>query len=110
MSAGEALVQVTYPRTPCSKLARKLRRKDLPALIHANSYSGFYVRTLRPGRIAAGDAFEMVTPHPLGVTIAFTNSVIFNQRHDRESLERILAVDAIGAALRSGLAQKLERA
>jgi MOSC domain-containing protein YiiM len=103
LRAGEALVQVTYPRTPCSKLARKLRRKDLPALIHANGFSGFYVRTLQPGRITAGDAFEIVTPHPLGVTIAFTNTVIFNQRRDPESIERILAVEAIGEALRRSL-------
>ena len=103
LRAGEALVQVTYPRTPCSKLARKLRRKDLPVLIHANGFSGFYLRVLEPGCIAAGDAFEMVTPHPLGVTIAFTNTVIFNQRSDQESIERILAVEAIGAALRQRL-------
>ena len=105
LCAGEALVQVTYPRTPCAKLARKLRRKDLAPLIHANGYSGFYVRVLRPGRIAAGDAFEMVTPHPLGVTIAFTNTVIFNQTLRPASIERILAVEEIGAALR----QRLEK-
>jgi MOSC domain-containing protein YiiM len=103
LCAGEALVQVTYPRTPCSKLARKLRRKDLAPLIHANGYSGFYVRVLRPGRIAAGDAFEVVTPHPLGVTIAFTNTVIFNGQTAQANLDRILAVEEIGAALRQRL-------
>ncbi len=103
LCAGEALLQVTYPRTPCSKLARKLRRKDLAPLIHANGFSGFYVRVLRPGRIAAGDAFEVVTPHPLGVTIAFTNTVIFNGQTAQANLDRILAVEEIGAALRQRL-------
>lgn len=103
LRAGEALVQVTYPRTPCSKLARKRRRKDLPALIHANGYSGFYLRVLAPGRIAAGDALEVVAPHPLAVSVLFTNGVIFGQTADAASLERILAVDAIGEALRARL-------
>lgn len=109
LRAGEALVQVTYPRTPCAKLARKLRRKDLAPLIHANGYSGFYVRVLQPGRIAAGDPFEMVTPHPLGVSILFTNGVIFGRQPARESVERILAVEAIGAALRQRLENEIRR-
>jgi MOSC domain-containing protein YiiM len=100
LRAGEALVQVTYPRTPCAKLARKLRRKDLAALIHANGFSGFYLRVLQPGRLAAGDPFEVVTPHPLGVSILFTNGVIFSRHPARASIDRILAVDAIGTALR----------
>jgi MOSC domain-containing protein YiiM len=103
LCAGETLLQVTYPRTPCTKLARKLRRKDLPALIHANGFSGCYVRVLRPGRIAAGDTLEVVTPHPLGVTIAFTNTVIFRPQPDEEAVARILAVKEIGWALRSRL-------
>ena len=103
LCAGEALVQVTYPRTPCAKLARKLGRKDLVPLIHANGYSGFYLRVLRPGRIATGDSFELVTPHPLAVSIMETNGVIFGRDHNPESVERILAVKEIGAALRDGL-------
>lgn len=104
LCAGETLLQVTYPRTPCAKLARKLRRKDLPALIHANGFSGFYVRVLRPGRLTAGDTLGVVTPHPLGVTIAFTNTVIFHPRPDQAAVERILAVEEIGATLRQRLA------
>jgi MOSC domain-containing protein YiiM len=100
LRAGKALVQVTYPRTPCSKLARKLRRKDLPALIHANGYSGFYLRVLEPGRIAAGDAFEVVTPHPAGVSILDTNRVIFSPTPDPAGINRILEVEEIGYALR----------
>jgi MOSC domain-containing protein YiiM len=103
LCAGEARVQVTYPRTPCAKLARKLRRKDLAPLIHANGFSGFYLRVLTPGRIAAGDPFEVVTPHPNAVSILDTNRVIFGRAPDQESIARILAVDAIGAALRRRL-------
>jgi MOSC domain-containing protein YiiM len=100
LRAGQALVQVTYPRIPCTKLARKRRHKDLPVLIRANGLTGFYLRVLEPGRIAAGDALEVVERHPLAVSVLFTNEVRFSPAPDPASIERLLAVDAIGEALR----------
>ena len=105
--AGEALVQISQPRKPCSKLAGKHARKDLPALIHANGFSGFYLRVLTEGMVRAGDAFEPAARHPMGVTIEFANQVMYEHRDDLDSLRRLLAVPELSDAWRKTLLERL---
>ncbi|MBI3244845.1 MAG: MOSC domain-containing protein [Chloroflexi bacterium] len=104
---GEALAQISQPRQPCSKLAGKRGSKDLPGLIHENSFSGFYLRVLEEGLVRAGDPFERVSRHPAGVTVTFANQVMYHQRTDPESLQRVLAVAELSAAWRKSLAKKI---
>ncbi len=104
---GEAQVQISQPRVPCYKLAGRHERPDLPDLIHATSFSGFYLRVLAGGRVAGGDRFERVAPHPLRVTIEFANQVMYRQRADADSLRRVLAVDALADAWRLNLSRRL---
>lgn len=104
---GAVRVQISQPRQPCSKLAGRRGRKDLPDLIHANGLSGFYFRTLDEGVVRAGAAVERVTRDPLGVTVAFANQVMYRQRPDRESLDRVLAVEALSKEWRRSLSRRL---
>lgn len=53
---GEALVEVSQPRLPCWKLARKWDLPDLPARVVKSVRGGWYFRVLREGRVARGDA------------------------------------------------------
>jgi MOSC domain-containing protein YiiM len=108
--AGEAVVQISQPRKPCSKLAGRHNRKDLPALIHANGFSGFYLRVLSEGMVRAGDEFTLVTRHPMGVTVEFANQVMYEQRHDLDSLRRLLAVPELSAVWRGTLSERLVEA
>jgi MOSC domain-containing protein YiiM len=105
--AGAALVQISQPRKPCSKLAGKLARRDLAALIHANGFSGFYLRVLDEGMVRAGDAFELVTRHPAGVTVEFANQVMYEHRDDLDSLRRLLAVPELSDAWRETLTERM---
>lgn len=104
---GAALVQISQPRQPCSKLAGHRGRKDLPELIHANGLSGFYFRVLEEGLVHSGEAVELVARDPLGVTVEFANQVMYRQRPDAESLERVLAVEALSAEWRRSLSRRL---
>jgi MOSC domain-containing protein YiiM len=51
---GEAVLQISQPRAPCWKLARKWNRPDLPALVVRSSRSGWYYRVLQEGNVEAG--------------------------------------------------------
>lgn len=55
---GEALVQVSQPRSPCWKLARRWGVPDLVARVQATGRSGWYLRVLQEGHVAPGQ--EMV--------------------------------------------------
>ena len=104
---GEALAQISQPRVPCSKLADKLGRKDLPVTIHANGYSGFYFRVLREGLVKTEDPVTLVTRHPGEVTVSFAHQVYYKQRTDPTDLQRLLGVPELAAVWRETLSQRI---
>ncbi len=57
---GEALLQVSQPRAPCFKLGIRMGDKDFVTRFVAVNRTGFYLRVLEEGRVAAGDAIEPV--------------------------------------------------
>jgi len=58
---GSATVQVSIPRVPCSKQARRVGRKDWTKLTIDELRTGFYLRVVAPGFVQAGDEWELVT-------------------------------------------------
>ncbi|MGH2369464.1 MAG: MOSC domain-containing protein, partial [Chloroflexota bacterium] len=54
-AVGQAQVQVSQPRQPCWKLARRWRVRDLAARVERMGYTGWYFRVLAEGIVAAGD-------------------------------------------------------
>jgi MOSC domain-containing protein YiiM len=62
---GESLIEVTSPRGPCWKLARRHGVPDLVAIVKANHRHGWYLRVLKAGWIEAGQAVMLVDrPYP----------------------------------------------
>ncbi len=57
---GAARVQVTQPRTPCFKLGIRMGDENFPARFATANRTGFYLRVLEEGRVAAGDAIERI--------------------------------------------------
>jgi MOSC domain-containing protein YiiM len=52
---GQALLEVTEPRTPCWKLANKVGETGFIKRFAAARRPGTYLRVLREGEVAAGD-------------------------------------------------------
>jgi len=62
---GEAVVQVSQPRRPCWKLARRWKIKDLTLRVQTTGYTGWYLRVLKTGHIKEGDTLKLVErPYP----------------------------------------------
>jgi MOSC domain-containing protein YiiM len=66
---GSAVMQVTQPRSPCFTLAAHFRLPDLPKTFLASGRSGFYLRVLEEGDVGAGDAVELISSPPTGLTV-----------------------------------------
>lgn len=74
---GDAIIQVSQPRQPCWKLARKLKSKQLPAQVIATGYSGWYFRVLKEGTVESGMPLELVTRIQPDWSIARVNRNIY---------------------------------
>lgn len=62
---GDAVVQVSQPRGPCWKLARRWQRPDFVRVVLTTGRTGWYVRVLREGVVEAGAVLRMLErPYP----------------------------------------------
>jgi MOSC domain-containing protein YiiM len=57
---GTARLQVSQPRSPCWKLARKWMMPDLPKRVVLTKRSGWYYRVLEEGALQAGDDVRLI--------------------------------------------------
>ena len=61
---GNAVLQVSQPRAPCWKLARKWNMPDLPKRLVMSKRSGWYYRVLQEGSLQRGDNVVLLErPH-----------------------------------------------
>lgn len=104
---GEAIVQVSQPRQPCHKLAKRHDVVDLAIQVQETGYTGFYFRVLREGVISARSSVQLLTKDEAGVTIAFANHIKYLDRTNREGVERVLAVEALSVSWRNSFAKHL---
>lgn len=92
---GQALVQVTQPRMPCFKLGIRM---DMPLIVkkflHAPR-SGFYVRVLEEGTIAADDSIEKVSTDPNKVSVQDVYYGINFDKSNKTLAERIVKIESL---------------
>ena len=76
---NDAILEVTQPRQPCWKLARRWRLPDLPKRVVRTSRTGWYLRVIQSGTIEAGQEVTLLSrPHPEW-TIARANQVYYTK-------------------------------
>lgn len=100
------VVQVSQPRQPCWKLARKWRIKDLTARAIETGRTGWYFRVLDEGTVQAGDSLILRERPHLEWTISAANRVM----HFREGDARALAdLDELSQSWKHTLRARLTR-
>ncbi len=89
---GPVTFEVSQPRQPCWKLARRWRMHELTSLVVRNGRSGWYLRVLEEGRIEAKMLVTLIErPNPAW-SIAHANEILHHRRTD---LPLILALAAV---------------
>ena len=67
---GDAVLVVTEPRLPCSKLGMRFDDPMMVKRFHAAGRNGIYFGIEAPGEIGAGDRIELIERHPVRLTVA----------------------------------------
>ena len=70
LSAGDAILEATAPRTPCATFERWIGESGFRARFHERGRVGVYFRVLRPGDVAAGDVLSVQETPGHGVSVA----------------------------------------
>lgn len=86
---GESLVQVSQPRQPCWKLARRWGIKDLALRVQETGRTGWYFRVLREGHVRAGNRLLLVERHHPNWTVFSANEVMHRRTQDRQAAQNL---------------------
>jgi MOSC domain-containing protein YiiM len=105
---GEAVVQVSQPRQPCWKPARRFKVKTLALLLQNTGRTGWYFRVLTEGNVEAGQAFTLVDrPYPEW-TIQKCNQVIHAKKQNFEELHELSQCELLAPGMRATVAKRVE--
>lgn len=103
---GAARVQVCQARKPCWKISRRWRTQDLSVQVQRTGRTGWYLRVLKEGEIAAGmDVLLQERLHPEW-TIARLNEVMYLHKKDRDLAAELAAVPELADSWRSVLEKR----
>jgi len=100
---GTAVVEVSQPRQPCWKLARRWRIKELSAVVIETGRTGWYLRVIQPGIVQEGQELALLArPFP-DWPIARANEIFYRGKHDADASEALGAVLALAENWREHL-------
>lgn len=94
---GEARVQVTQPRSPCGKIDRRYGVDGLAAYIQQHGCCGWYFRVLQGGTLQAGARMQLLAREDEAISLALFHATVRDTRPPRERLERLAAMELLGA-------------
>jgi len=103
---GSALLEVSEPRQPCSKLGAKMGDQRFVRAFAKAMRLGAYLRIIEPGDVGAGDRIEIVERPDHDVTIGLLSRVLFE---DSSLGPQVLASDALTDAWREHAERLAER-
>jgi MOSC domain-containing protein YiiM len=102
---GDALLEVSQPRTPCFKLAIRMGIPDFSATFLRSCRVGFYLRVLEEGEVGAGDTMERTHVDPARLTVRDACRLRFLELDDRAAARRAMAVEALPSGWRRAFAK-----
>ncbi|WP_209021781.1 MOSC domain-containing protein [Nocardioides sp. 503] len=105
---GSLVLEVSMPRRPCFKLAAVHDRPELPELLQDSGRTGFYLRVVAPGSVAAGERLVAVGEAVTSVTVLELNRVMNVDRSDLAAAAALSRVPQVPERWRHSLARRLE--
>ena len=93
---GEARIQVTGPRYPCTKISRRWGIPGLTDLVAETGRTGWYCRVLAEGWVEPGMPITLIDrPHP-DVTVALLNDFAHRRNSDLARAKEVAACPLLG--------------
>ena len=106
--AGEALLQISQPRGPCWKLARRWGIKGLEKRFSVTGRTGFYLRVLQEGNVEAGLDLELVERPSPEWTVLRVHRLIEDVKSDLQAATLLSDLPFLSQSTRSDLIKRLE--
>lgn len=104
---GDAIIQVSQPRRPCWKPARRYRVMDLALQIQNSGRTGWYFRVLQEGEVISRIDLELLErPYPQW-TIAACNEVMYIRKDDLKAASELAECKYLAVNWKKSLKKRL---
>lgn len=106
-AVGDAVVEVSQPRAPCYKLARRWSTPDLPGEVTRTGRSGWYLRVVATGTIQVGQTLQLLARPEPELTISLVNRARFHALDDLDLAARLAGCELLADEWRETFAKRL---
>ena len=108
-SIGSVVFEVSQPRQPCWKLARRWRMNELVPMVIGNGRTGWYLRVIEEGEVEKGMRVLLLDrPNP-DWTVARANQIMHHLKKDLELTLKLAAVPKLAYSWVKELRERAER-
>lgn len=104
---GDAVIQITQGRVPCSTIDKYTEANILLKRLIETGYTGYLARVLEEGKICEDSKIELVEKDPARVSVLHCNEVYF-KNEDALAMKRIQAVDALAEDWKQKLEKRIQ--
>lgn len=104
---GDAVIQVSQPRRPCWKPARRFRIIDFALRIQDSGRTGWYFRVLQRGYVQPGTHLQLIERSNREWTIAACNEVMYIHKADLRLAEKLIACEPLAENWKRSLKKRI---
>lgn len=97
---GQALVQVSQPRSPCFKLNHRFGYPQMSLLVQVSGRGGWLMRVLEEGRVTPDDRLELEQASDRRLSVRHCLDILYNRPFERDDLERLATHEALSPGWR----------
>ncbi|GLY09667.1 sulfurase [Bacillus badius] len=106
---GEAIIQVTQGRIPCSTINKRTDNPVLLKRIVQTGFTGYLCRVLEEGAVRSDSHIRLLESHPKQVSILEGNDLYFHRPKEIEGIQRLLAVEELADEWKKLMKERLQK-
>jgi MOSC domain-containing protein YiiM len=104
---GEAVIQITQGRIPCSKISKFNQIDGLLKRVVETGYTGYFFRVLQEGKVEKNSELKLLSRNDHTISVLYANQIYFHDRSNKQAIEKILKVDELASVWRKLLTELL---
>ena len=106
---GEAVIQITQGRIPCSTITKRTNNPSLLKRMVQTGFTGYLCRVLEEGIVRKDSKITLVESHPKQVTILYANEIYFHDQKNVEGIKKVLGVQEMANEWQELLVNRLNK-
>ncbi len=105
---GNAIIQVSQPRLPCSTLGIRFKSQNIVRQFLHTTFSGSYFKVLQEGTVFTNDTFKLLDRNDNNLTLAEVYSLFTTNKLNTVLIEKALKMTDLSTRLKADIKRKLK--